>query len=313
MKLNELQRYFDEHPLCAPLQRIEDERLQQRGVTLYLKREDLLHPWVSGNKWRKLKYNLLHAKKSGHHTLLTFGGAYSNHILAVAAAGELFGFRTVGVIRGEAYTPLNPVLERARAHGMILRYLTRAAFRRKTEPDVLEPLQQEFGDFYLLPEGGSNPLAVHGCREIIDDIRERFHVVACPCGTGGTLAGLANGIGPDQQALGIAVLRGVGYLEHSVRTLLPASASARTNWTIHHDYHAGGYAKQSDELTSFIQRFQRAHQICLDPVYTGKMMLGLFDLVDRGHFAPGTVIVALNTHNHPDRTLDAHDHPTLDT
>jgi 1-aminocyclopropane-1-carboxylate deaminase len=301
MKLEELRRYFAEHTVHAPLQLIEEPLLAKHSVALYLKREDLIHPQVSGNKWRKLKYNLLRARAEGHDALLTFGGAYSNHILATAAAGELFNFRTIGVIRGEAYSPLNPVLARARAHGMVLEYLPRWAYRRRDEPAIIEPLARRHGPAYRIPEGGSNPLGVRGCREIVGEINVHVDVISCACGSGGTLAGLISGIGAHQRALGIAVLKGAGYLEQCVEEFLPRAQRSRPNWSICHDYHFNGYAKNNEQLTNFIRRFRAEHGICLDAVYTGKMMYGLFDLIRRGCFSPGTTLVALHTGNYPDK------------
>jgi len=311
-----LKNFFEHAPNAAPIQQIHDPQLDTYKVQLYLKREDLLHPTLSGNKWRKLKYNLQHARQSGHTKLLTFGGAYSNHILATAAAGSIFGFDTVGIIRGEAYSPLNPVLQQAQAYGMDLHYISRAEYRHKMDSVALEKLRGAHGKFYLLPEGGTNALAVSGCSEIIHDIHLTgldHDLITCPCGTGGTLAGLIHGLHtyyPNQakQALGISVLNSGNnssnntssgtmptddFLSQSVRQLLPSDNPI--NWQINHDYALGGYAKQISALTDFIQRFEKAHQIALDPIYTGKMMFALYDLIQKKHFAPGTKIIALLT------------------
>ena len=173
----------------SPLQEPHDKRLGDAGVRLLLKRDDLINPDVPGNKWRKLKYNLAEAERLGHHTLLTFGGAYSNHIRAIAAAADRFGFATIGVIRGEEHVPLNDSLAYAMSKGMRLTYLDRATYRQKRDPAVIARLRQVFGDFYLVPEGGSNGLGVRGCAEIPAEIPGDFNVICCPSGTGGTLAG----------------------------------------------------------------------------------------------------------------------------
>ena len=191
----------------SPLTELRDERLSARAVRLYLKRDDLISPDIPGNKWRKLKYNLEAARAQGHRVLLTFGGAYSNHIRATAAAGHYFGFATVGVIRGEEHRPRNPSLDYAVRHGMRLVYLDRATYRHKMGPAVIAALRGRFGDFYLLPEGGSNAVALRGCAEIAAEIGRPSDLICCPCGTGGTLAGLAHGLRPGGRALGFSVLK----------------------------------------------------------------------------------------------------------
>ncbi len=219
--------------LPSPLDEVTDDRLARAGIRLYLKRDDLISPAFPGNKWRKLSLNLDAARRAGHSALLTFGGAYSNHIRATAAAGQAFGFATIGVIRGEEHQPLNPSLREAAAAGMRLAYLDRATYRRKTDPDVIAALQDQFGDFYLLPEGGSNGLAARGCARIPAEIGVPFDVICCPCGTGGTLAGIAAGLRDGQQAIGFSALRGGGrFLPAAVEALQreafsdPAAAAA---------------------------------------------------------------------------------------
>ena len=209
--------------LPSPLEELPDGRLTRAGLRLYLKRDDLISPQIPGNKWRKLKYNLAAARTQGHHALLTFGGAYSNHIRATAAAGHYFGFATVGVIRGEEHLPLNPSLDYAVRHGMRLAYLDRATYRDKMSPGVIAGLHGRFGDFYLLPEGGSNAAALPGCAEIPGEIGRPFDLICCPCGTGGTLAGLAHGLGAAQRALGFSVLKGGQFLARDVAGLQRAA------------------------------------------------------------------------------------------
>ena len=283
-------------PRPTPIQEIHDARLEQAGVRLMLKRLDLVHPLISGNKWYKLKYNLLAARQQGFETLLSFGGAYSNHIHALAAAGHEYGFKTIGVIRGEAHAPLNPTLQFAVDHGMHLFYLNRMDYRDKTSSELINKLKAEFGDFYLIPEGGSNPLAVKGCVEIIADIDEAFDVIACACGTGGTLAGLIAGLAGKHQALGIAVLKGADFLNDEVTSLLQSAVGRMyKNWHINLDYHVGGYAKTNAELLSFIHQFETKHAIPLEQVYTGKLLYGLFDMIAKGEFERGTQMIALHT------------------
>jgi 1-aminocyclopropane-1-carboxylate deaminase len=282
--------------LPSPLEELHDGRLASAGIRLHLKRDDLISPDVPGNKWRKLKYNLAAARAQGHRVLLTFGGAYSNHIRATAVAGHYWGFATIGVIRGEERRPLNPLLDYAVRQGMRLTYLDRAAYRQKTSPAVIEPLRDRFGDFYLLPEGGSNAEAVRGCAEVPGEIGRDFSLICCPCGTGGTLAGLAHGLGPGQRALGFSVLKGGQFLARDVAGLQRAAFGGNSgNWSIEHGFHFGGFARRTPALDAFIADFERRHALALDRVYTAKMMYGIVALAGRGAFPAGTSIVAVIT------------------
>ena len=280
----------------SPVQHLADDRLRAAGVDVWLKREDLIHPEVPGNKWRKLRYNLAEAAKRGETTLLTFGGAYSNHIRAVAAAGRYCGFSTIGIVRGEEHLPLNASLAYAVDQGMRLSYLSRDAYRRKADPDVLEALRRTFGSFYLLPEGGSNELAVRGCAEIPAEIEMDFDVICCPCGTGGTLAGIAAGLRPGQRAVGFSALKGGGFLEDDVAGLQAhAFGGRRGDWRIEHEHHFGGYARMNAELEAFITNFRARHGLVLDWVYVAKMIYGIYALAQAGAFAPGSRVVAVIT------------------
>lgn len=276
--------------LPSPVVGICDERLDERGVRVLLKRDDLIHPEIPGNKWRKLKYNVAAAHDVG--TLLTFGGAYSNHIRATAAVGYYGGFDTIGVIRGEEHLPLNPSLAYAVQRGMRLTYLDRTSYRAKTTAAVIDGLHREFGDFYLLPEGGSNAAAVRGCAELPAEITEPFDVLFTAVGTGGTLAGVAAGLHPGQAAVGVPVLR--APLEDDIAALQRSAYGERVGtWHLEGGYHFGGYAKHTPELDAFINDFESRHDLRLDWVYEAKMMYALFDLVRRGCFPAGTTIVAL--------------------
>jgi 1-aminocyclopropane-1-carboxylate deaminase len=281
-------------PVSSPLVELRDDRLERRGVRIWLKRDDLLHPGMPGNKWRKLKFNLAAAREQGHSRLLTFGGAFSHHIRAVAAAGRRFGFDTVGVIRGEEHLPLNESLATAVSHGMALTYLDRTTYRRKTEPDVLAALLDRFGPCYVVPEGGSNGLAARGCAELPAEITIGFDIICCACGTGGTLAGIASGLTGESRALGFAVLKGAQFLEAEVRRLQhDGFGSATANWTIDYDFPFGGYAKRTPELDDFILDFAERHDVLLDWVYEAKMLYGLFARGEAGDFPEGTKIVAV--------------------
>jgi 1-aminocyclopropane-1-carboxylate deaminase len=273
---------------------LEDEQLARRGVRLLLKRDDLIHPDFPGNKWRKLKYNIVAAKEQGASTLLTFGGAYSNHIRATAAAGHYFGFETVGVIRGEAHDPLNETLAYAARLGMRLTYMDRSTYRKKTDTAVIGALRAEFGDFFFIPEGGGNPAGVQGCRELVSEIEVDFDVIACACGTGATLAGVAAGLRVGQRAIGFAVLKGGEFLNGDVADLQRATFSdSLGDWSIETGFHFGGFARRNDALDSFVESFRCRHGIALDWVYEAKMMYGVFDFVERGAFPPGTTVLAV--------------------
>jgi 1-aminocyclopropane-1-carboxylate deaminase len=280
--------------LPSPLVELDDDRLSSRGVRLWLKRDDLTHPALPGNKWRKLLPNVRAALEQGHRRLLTFGGAWSNHIRATAAAGRLFGFETIGVIRGEEHLPLNPVLAAAVGDGMRLAYLDRSTYRQKHTPKVIGRLHDEYGDFYLVPEGGSNELAVHSCRDIPAEIDITFDVICCAVGTGGTLAGIAAGLTPNQRALGFSALKGGEFLVDEVERLQIAAFGARSGtWDIECGYHFGGYAKRAPVLDAFIADFADRHGVALEWVYEAKMLFGAIDLAQHGAFLTGTRIIAV--------------------
>ncbi|WTW96077.1 pyridoxal-phosphate dependent enzyme [Streptomycetaceae bacterium NBC_01309] len=276
---------------------LSDERFAGRGLRLWLMRDDLVHPELPGNKYRKLKYNLAAARDGGHGTLLTFGGAYSNHIRATAAAGDLHGFATIGVIRGDelAGKPLNPSLTYAAARGMRLVFVDRDEYRRRAEPAYLDELGERLGDFFAIPEGGSNPEAVRGCAELPGEIDVPYDVVAVACGTGGTLAGIAAGLPEGKSALGFAVLKG-DFLARDVAELQRQTyGETRGHWRVIDSAHCGGYARTTPELLDFIADFGQRHGIVPDEVYVGKMLFGLTAAAERGEFAPGTGIVAVKT------------------
>ncbi|TGE17186.1 1-aminocyclopropane-1-carboxylate deaminase/D-cysteine desulfhydrase [Hymenobacter elongatus] len=280
------------------LQELHEPIAEQHGVQLLLLRDDLAHPELPGNKWRKLKYNLRAARAQGHDTLLTFGGAFSNHIAAVATAGRLQGFQTIGLIRGEATLPLNPTLTQATADGMHLHYLDRTTYRGAREPEVLQELLRPYGNPYVLPEGGTNALALPGCAELITELTAQtdFAAVAVACGTGGTLAGLLTGLGGQRAAIGVSALKNGGFLRDEIHQLTQAAVGQRyANWELLTDYHLGGYAQFSAELLGFIQGFQARHGVLLDPLYTGKLLYALLDQIRQGRFARGSTVVAVHT------------------
>jgi len=214
----------------------------------------------------------------------------------VAAAGNIFNFKTIGIIRGEEHSPLNPTLSFATANDMKLYYLDRKSYRNKNSPGLIKELQNKFGDFYLLPEGGTNELALKGCSEIINKINIDFDFICCPCGTGGTLAGLVSGLNGKKYALGFAVLKGASFLKENVTSLVQQfSEIAFKNWDINLDYHFGGYAKINKQLLNFVYNFSTQNQIPIEPIYTGKMLFGIYDLISNGFFAEGSRIIAIHT------------------
>lgn len=262
------------------------------GIELYIKREDVLHDEISGNKFRKLKYNLDEAKRQGKSRLLTFGGAYSNHIAAVAAAGRDYGFETIGVIRGDELAlkyQENPTLKKAMQDGMQFCFATRTQYRDKMNVVFLEKLQQQFGDFYVIPEGGTNQLAVKGCEEILTEEDQVFDFICCAVGTGGTISGIINSLQTHQKALGFPALKG-NFLYDDIRPYVK-----NQQWDLILDYHFGGYAKVSDELRLFIKEFNQKYLITLEPIYTGKMAFGVLDLISKGKFPEKSKVLIIHT------------------
>ncbi|WP_051947169.1 1-aminocyclopropane-1-carboxylate deaminase/D-cysteine desulfhydrase [Muricauda sp. MAR_2010_75] len=276
----------------TPNQKIESPILDEKEVTLFIKREDTIHPLISGNKFRKLKYNLLEAQNQGQDTLLTFGGAFSNHIAAVACVGHEQGLKTIGVIRGEELEGNwqdNPTLQLAHNHGMQFHFVSRSAYRNKTNTDFLQHLKNTFGEFYLLPEGGTNELAIKGCTEILNEDDTIFDYICSSVGTGGTVAGIINSTQPHQNVLGFPALKGE-FLKADIRTF-----AQNERWQLVTDYHFGGYAKVTPDLVEFINRFKKGTGISLDPIYTGKLVFGIFERIKQDFFPKGAQILAIHT------------------
>ncbi|WP_104734584.1 1-aminocyclopropane-1-carboxylate deaminase/D-cysteine desulfhydrase [Hanstruepera ponticola] len=269
-----------------------DTILNNGIISLKIKREDAIHPLVSGNKYRKLKYNILEAQESGKSSLLTFGGAYSNHIAAVAMAGKKFGFKTIGVIRGEEISTKakdNPTLDFAQQNGMQFHFVSREDYRNKYDLEFMNRLGERFGDFYLIPEGGTNSLAVKGCEEIVTKTDKAFDYICCPVGTGGTISGIINASFENQKILGFPALKG-DFLKKDI-----SKFANKSNWNLITDYHFGGYAKINEALISFINDFKMEYDIQLDPIYTGKMLFGIMDLIEKEFFEKGSKILAIHT------------------
>ncbi|MCW5517916.1 1-aminocyclopropane-1-carboxylate deaminase/D-cysteine desulfhydrase [Muriicola sp. Z0-33] len=273
-------------------QSIQLPLLKELQVSLTIKREDLIHPTIRGNKFRKLKYNLIAAKKGGYDCLLTFGGAYSNHILATALAGKEQGLRTIGIIRGEELSALweqNPTLTAAHKAGMEFRFVTREKYREKSSKTFISDLNDQYGNIYILPEGGTNDLAVKGCEEILTDDDAAFDYICCSVGTGGTLSGLIKAAHHHQRVIGFPALKG-DFLQKDICKFV-----SKDNWELQTQYHFGGYARVSAELITFINNFKESTQIQLDPIYTGKMLYGIIDMIKKHCFKPQSSILAIHT------------------
>jgi 1-aminocyclopropane-1-carboxylate deaminase len=268
-----------------PIQPIHDNLLSMSGIRLSILRLDMIHPEISGNKWFKLKYNLERARVEGRDTLLSFGGPWSNHLHALACAGSEFSFSTIGLVRGELPSPLNACLEDAKNAGMELHSLSRIDYKEKDKPEFIKQLKKQFGNAFLIPEGGANKTGALGCAEINNLYPQSFDLVCIACGTGTTLAGMASS--SQTPLLGFQVLKGKGYLRNQVNSLLQQyQLSASCKWDICDEYHFGGYAKVSDELLQFCTEFEALHDIPLEPVYSGKMLFGLYQLIKKRDFFP---------------------------
>ena len=271
--------------------------LEEKKVELFVKREDKIHPFVSGNKFRKLKYNLEEAKKLKKKSLLTLGGAFSNHIVATAVAGKIAGFKTVGVIRGEELgknltetLSQNSTLRNAFENGMQLRFVTREQYRQKHTFSFIEKLKNKVGDFYLIPEGGTNCLAVNGCQEILSKQDKDFDYICSAIGTGGTIAGLINSAKKHQKIIGFPALKG-NFLSDEIKKY----TIRNDNWSLSTEYHFGGYGKYNPELIRFINQFKGETNIPLDPIYTGKMMFGILDMIAKNKFPENSKILVIHT------------------
>jgi len=279
-----------------PLQKISDPAIFPFGVNLHVLRLDLIHPHISGNKWYKLKYNLEEIKKQKIREVLTFGGAYSNHIAATAAAGKEFGFKTIGIIRGDETRERNDTLTFAESCGMKLHFVSRGEYRKKHTPEFLSALTQQFGKVFILPEGGSNEFGVKGCTEIVNEINIPFDFICSACGTGATISGIILSLKEKQHAIGFSVLHAPGYIESEIKKWLTHFKSNNfSKFQVNEEYDFGKYAKHTPELLAFIDRFEKQNKIPLDQVYTGKMMFGIYDLIRKGYFERNKTIIAVHT------------------
>ena len=283
-------------PLSS-LQTISHPTFTLHKITVQIKRDDQINNIISGNKWRKLKYNLLHAKAIGAEGVITFGGCFSNHIHACAFACQQQQLPVIGIIRGEEANQHNYTLAWAKHWGMELRFVDRKTYRQRNEKSFLQQLQQQHPNHLIVPEGGSNTLALTGVAEIIDELNQQgeFDTLITPVGSGGTLAGLIIGDKGQHNLLGVAVLKQQDYLVNEIKTLLPSKSNEYQNWQIKHQFHRGGYAKFSPLDAERIRHFSTAVAINFEPVYTGKMILALLDLIEAGYFPAHHRIVLLHT------------------
>lgn len=259
---------------------------------VFMKPDYLNHQYISGNKFRKLKYNLIEAKSLDFTSLITFGGAFSNHIAAVASAGKEYGFKAIGIIRGEELfdkIDTNPTLSFAKSCGMTFEFVSRELYRNKASDDFLKSLKEKYPDAYIVPEGGTNDLAIKGCQEILTEEDDEFDFICCAVGTGGTISGIINSSNLNQKILGFPALKG-DFLKEDI-----AKFATQENWQLIPDYHFGGYAKINEELVTFINDFKTKFQIPLDPIYTGKMMFGIFDMIKKGVIPKEAKVLAIHT------------------
>lgn len=264
----------------------------KNNIHVSIKREDLIHPIVSGNKFRKLKYNLIEAKNQNKTKILTFGGAFSNHIAAVAFSGQLNDFETIGIIRGDELfdkVQENPTLKFAQECNMKFEFVTRNQYQNKNDLEFIKYLKSKFGDFFLIPEGGTNELAIKGCEEILKDEDIEFDFICTCVGTVGTISGIINSSNIKQKILGFPALKG-DFLQDEIRTF-----AKKNNWQLIPDYHFGGYGKISDELIDFMNQFSNDYKILLDPIYTAKMAFGVLDLIYKNYFPKNSKILMIHS------------------
>lgn len=277
----------------SPIQALQHPSLTQANLALDIKRDDLIHPFVSGNKWRKLKFNFKQCQAEDKDTLLTFGGAYSNHIAATAYAGNQMGVKTVGVIRGDEFNTLNTTLDFAQKNGMYLHFVSRSDYKKKSESYFLEELKALFGDVFIIPEGGANWYGVQGCYSILEEVNQPYDFICCAAGTGTTAAGIFNSKSDDQKLVVFPAIKGAEELINDI--IKWKETPDLDTLAIITDYHFGGYAKLNNELINFANEFYLNHQIPLDLIYTAKMMYGLFNLIEKKYFPKNSRILVIHS------------------
>ena len=275
-------------PIYSPVEQIFDPLFIEKKVEVFVKRDDMIHPFISGNKWRKLKYILSNAESLKKKHLVTFGGAFSNHLLATACAAAKFGFKSTGIVRGEEVQ--NDVLMLCKLFGMSLIFTDRISYRDKTL--LYDAHFKHDPDAIFIDEGGAGELGVKGCEELMPELQEHYDHIFCAAGTGTTAAGIIKSIEGREvssQVHVIPVLKAGSFLRTEIEKYTGQT------FEMHLDYSFGGYAKTTPDLLSFIQNFCRSTGILIEPVYTGKMFFALFDLIKKNSFSPGSKILAIHT------------------
>lgn len=281
----------------SPIEQLNIDLFQQYNLNVWIKRDDLLHPIIAGNKWRKLKYNILEAKRQGYKQILSFGGAYSNHLHALAYACKINNLHSIGIVRGEQHYANNYTLRWARHWGMTLKFVDRITYKLRDNPQFINDLQAQYPEAFIVPEGGSNSLALTGIKEVIEELDQQldYDYLITPVGSGGTLAGLIAADNNRHHIRGVAVLKQHNYLQKEVLKLLSSNSNEFTHWQILDEYHCGGYGRYSPQNAKEILAFSQLTSIPFEPVYSGKMVLALLDLTKQGYFKPGSTIVLLHT------------------
>lgn len=284
--------------LPSPVTQIHTPLLEQKNIQLFIKRDELIHPVIQGNKWRKLKYNILDFQNDNQNkhseAILSFGGAYSNHLHALAAIGKELDIQTIGVIRGQAPRKLNPCLQDMLNWGMQLKFVTRLEYKFKSTDTFINQLKREFNDFYLIPEGGNNTAGKKGCAELLSELDDDYDTICCEVGSGTMLSSLIeNNSKAHTNFLGFAVMKNP-QLDQDIMDSLKKDKTISSKWRINHDYHFGGFAKTTNELNHFIHNIKQQHSIQLEPVYSGKMLWGIFDLIEKNYFKSGCKILAIH-------------------
>ncbi|MFA6246495.1 MAG: pyridoxal-phosphate dependent enzyme [Mucilaginibacter sp.] len=276
--------------IYSPVQQIKNELFASKGIEVFIKRDDLIHPIISGNKWRKLKYVLLQAQAQNKTHLVTFGGAYSNHLLATAAAAAKFGFKATGIVRGEEVQ--NDTLFLCKLHGMQLIYTDRGSYRDKQA--LFAKFFADDEQAFYIDEGGASAEGAKGVSELVDELTDTYDHIFCACGTGTTAAGIINGLTKHSSPTlfnAIPVLKNGGFMQHEIDKFL----TTQTNYSLHLDYHFGGYGKTTPDLIQFIKQFVADTGILIEPIYTGKMLYALYDLAVKDHFSPDSKILAIHS------------------
>ena len=274
----------------SPVHQINDKLFDEQGLTVFIKRDDLIHPIISGNKWRKLKYILKDAQAQNKNHLVTFGGAYSNHLLATAAAAAKFGFKATGIVRGEPVE--NDTLFLCRLHGMHLIFTDRESYRDK--PRLFKKHFNDDTDAFFIDEGGASSEGAKGCSELVAELTQSYDHIFCACGTGTTAAGIINGLKKNKSHThfhAVPVLKNGEFIKEEINKLLVNPSDYR----LHNNYHFGGYGKTTPELINFVKHFTASTGILIEPIYTGKMLYAIYDLVTKQYFNPGSSILAIHS------------------